>query len=198
MFKPIGIIRGSKGITMIEAVIAMAVGLVGVMGGYSLFANTQGTIAGNTAVVQAQQEARNIVERIARELRESTPDRVWPSYMTYEESDYIVFYTPRDSNRNFIVDADGKPEWQRAILYTVDPYSHSLYRYQLYTSGDCEPTERFQYEIVSRNIDQDGLVFKRTNDMIIISVRTFSSKGEKIGSVADSYAEFYTMVKLRN
>jgi prepilin-type N-terminal cleavage/methylation domain-containing protein len=205
MPKRTGIIRHSngenppylwkKGFTLIEVLIAMSVGIIGALGGYSLFANIQGTMVGNSAAVQAQQEARIIVERITRELRESSPDWVWPDYMTYDESDYIVFFTPRNEDRIFIVDSGGKPDWQRAILYRLDSDS-KLRRYQVYMSGTAEPDEVFESEVVSQNIER--LAFSRTDDMITISIRTFSDHNGKVGHVARSHADLYTMVKLRN
>jgi prepilin-type N-terminal cleavage/methylation domain-containing protein len=191
MFRPIDTIRNPKGFTLMEVIVAMSVGIIGAMGGYALFANIQGTMAGNSAVTQAQQEARFIVERITRELRESNPDRVWPDPMPSGGSHYISFLTPRNEDGTFIVDGDGKPGWQRSILYRLED-SNCLYRYQLYASGASDPPE-----IVSKNIEQ--LRFNRVNkDMITISIRTFSDRSGVIGNVARSYADLYTMVKLRN
>jgi prepilin-type N-terminal cleavage/methylation domain-containing protein len=189
------VIRDQRGFTLIELIIAMSIGLIGAMGGYALLANMQGTMSGNSAAVQAQQEARIIVERIARELRESSPDWVWPSNMTYEESDYIVFLTPRNEDRTFIVDSEGKPQWQRAILYRLDSDS-KLRRYQVYMSGTAEPHEISQSEVVSKRVER--LLFSRTDDMVTISIRTFSDHNGKVGHVARSHADLYTMVKLRN
>jgi hypothetical protein len=191
MFRRICIIRGTKGITAIELMIVIAIGLIGVLGSYALLLNVKGTAAASAEVIEAQQEARYIVERIARELRESSPTTVAPDWMVYEDSYEITFDTPRDPNRKFIVGIEGEPEWQRTITYTFDPYSHTLSRYQQY--GTSNITE---YEVVSENIQH--LAFGRTHDMITISIRTFINKGDKVGSVADSYADLYTMVKLRN
>lgn len=190
MFKPI--VRNPKGFTLMEVVIAMSVGLIGAMGGYALFANIQGTVAGNSAVVQAQQEARFTVERIARELRESNPDNVWPNPMPDEGSDYITFLTPRNEDATFMVDGSGSPDWQRAILYRLEE-SNCLYRYQVYLSGTSDESS----ETISKNVEQ--LRFNRVNnDMITIFIRTFTDRSGVIGKVARSYAELYTMVKLRN
>jgi type II secretory pathway pseudopilin PulG len=191
MFKRICITRDTKGITMIESMIVIAIGLIGVLGSYALLLNVKGTAVASAEVLEAQQEARYIVERIARELRESSPNAVRPDSMLYEDSYQISFDTPRDANRKFIVGTEGEPEWQRTISYMLDPYSQSLYRYQEYGTSNAS-----EYEVVSNNVQH--LAFRRTHDMITISVRTFSNKGGGIGSVADSYADFYTMVKLRN
>jgi prepilin-type N-terminal cleavage/methylation domain-containing protein len=196
MFKPIDTIRNPKGFTIVEMVVAMSISLIGVAGGYALLANVQGTMAGNSAVTQAQQEARLVVERVTRELQESSRDWVWPSPMPEGGSDYIVFITPRNENRVFVVNDDGSPQWQRAILYRLDSDS-MLRRYQLYMSGTVEPNERYQSEVVSKNVEE--LLFNRlNNDMITISIRTFSDQGGKVGHVAKSRADLYTMVKLRN
>ena len=201
MFKLIDTIRNPKGFTLIEMVIALSVGLIGALGGYALLANTQSTIAGNSAAVQAQQDARIIVERMARELRESSPERVW-AYSSGEGSNWVYFETPRDENRIFVVDADGKPQWQRGIEYWLGPDWEAgenwnqkptcLYRFQYYMSGN----QPFQWEIISKNVEQ--VRFSRDNDMITISIRTFSDQSERIGHVADTYADVYTTVKLRN
>jgi type II secretory pathway pseudopilin PulG len=191
MFRRICITRDTKGITMIESMIVIAIGLIGVLGSYALLMSVKGTAAASAEVIEAQQEARYIVERIARELRESSPETVGPDSMLYEDSYLISFDTPRDSNRKFVVGIEGEPEWQRTISYMLDPYSHTLYRYQQY--GESNTGE---YEVVSKNVQH--LAFRQTHDMITISIRTFSNKGGGIGSVADSYADFYTMIKLRN
>jgi prepilin-type N-terminal cleavage/methylation domain-containing protein len=191
MFRRIFIIRDTKGLTMIESMIVIAIGLIGVLGSYALLLNVRGTAAASAEVIEAQQEARYIVERIARELRESSPTTVAPDSMLYEDSYQITFDTPRDPNRKFIVGIEGEPEWQRTITYTFDPNSHTASRYQEY--GTSNVTE---YEVVSENVQH--LAFGRTHDMITISIRTFSNKGDKMGSVADSFADLYTMVKLRN
>ena len=201
MFKMIDTIRNPKGFTLIEVVIALSVGLIGALGGYALLANTQSTIAGNSAAVQAQQDARIIVERMARELRESSPERVW-AYSSDEGSNWVYFETPRDENRTFVVDADGKPQWQRGIEYLLGPDWKAgegwdqkptcLHRFEYYMSGD----QPFQWETVSRNVER--VRFSRDNDMITISIRTFSDQSESIGHVADTYADVHTTVTLRN
>ena len=191
MFRRICITRDTKGITAIELMIVVAIGLIGVLGSYALLLNVKGTAAASADVLEAQQEARYIVERIARELRESSPTIVGPDWMLYEDSYEITFDTPRDSNRRFIVGTEGEPEWQRTITYEWEPSSRSLYSSQKYGASEYEESE-----LVSKNVEH--LAFRRTNDMITISIRTFSNKGEEIGSVADSYADFYTMIKLRN
>jgi len=191
MFRRICITRDTKGITLIESMIVIAVGLIGVLGSYALLLNVKGTAAASADLIEAQQEARYVVERIARELRESSPNAVGPNSMLYEDSYQITFDTPRDSNRKFIVGSEGEPEWQRTISYMWMPNSFSVYRYQQYASSDSG-----EYELVSKNVER--LAFRQTNDLVTISIRTFSNKGGKIGSVADSYADLYTMIKLRN
>jgi type II secretory pathway pseudopilin PulG len=191
MFRRICITRDTKGITLLESMIVIAVGLIGVLGSYALLLNVKGTAAASADVLEAQQEARYIVERIARELRESSPEKIGPNSMLYEDSYEITFDTPRDNTRRFIVGAEGEPEWQRTITYKWLPNSLSLYRSQKYGASEYEESE-----LVSKNVEH--LAFRQTNDMVTISVRIFSNKGGEIGSVADSYADFYTMVKLRN
>jgi hypothetical protein len=146
-------------------------------------------------VVQAQQDARNIVERIAREVRESSPEVCWLHEST--EYHYIVFYTPRDSDRKFMVNPDGTPIWQRAIGYWLNRDSSELYRYQLYMVNDPDLFyDSFYYEVVAKNIED--VQFSRVNDLLTISIKTFTDSEGEVGHTAKSYADFRTTVKMRN
>jgi prepilin-type N-terminal cleavage/methylation domain-containing protein len=196
MHKLIDNIRSPKGVGMIEVLIAIVIGAIGMLGAYTLLANVHGTTIGNSATVQAQQDARNIVERIAREMRESSPEMIWPDNMTYEESHYVCFCTPRDEARAFIVDAAGKPDWQRYIAYVFDPGTHEVRRYQLYMKYNPDTDYTVESEIVSKNVEK--MSFTRYKDMVTISIRTFANRERRTGHAAQSYADFYTMIKLRN
>ena len=202
MFKLIGSIRGSKGLTMIETAITMTVALIGAIGGYTLLANVRGTMAGNTAAIEAQQDARNIVERIARELRESSPEQCSPGYTTEYGTHYVSFRTPRDENGKFIVDAGGKPKWQRIIVYVFHKWNSTIYRHQLYLTEDPSMYyddfySRYDYEIVAKNVEE--MRFNRVRDMITIYIRTYTESGEgEAGHSSRTYAELNTKVKLRN
>ena len=118
MFKSIDTMRNTEGMTLIETLVAIFMGFVGMMGSFALLASVKGTLTENTAVVLAQQEARNVVTSIARELRESSPKHIYIYSWSYSEgeseSDFVFFYTPRDGDRRFVVDASGEPEWHRA------------------------------------------------------------------------------------
>jgi type II secretory pathway pseudopilin PulG len=201
MFRWIDKGKSSNGFTLVEALVGMSIGLAGMAGGYALLANIQGTAAGNRVLVQAQQEARNIVEHIAREVRESNPDQVW----TYSEQGwgYLYFRTPRDENNTFVRDPNGKPEWQRWIYYVLDSSSNCLYRYRFqeslvdqFVAGEVDYTDMFFYEVVSRNVER--VYFEQSDDMITISVRAFAESDGKVGHVARSYADYSTMVRVRN
>lgn len=200
MLKPINFIRDSKGISLLEVMIAMAIGLIGVMGGYALLTSMNSTRVENTAVVVAQGEARNILERMTRELRESSPEVVWPRYDTNgTEYRWVYFYTPRNADREFMISDEGEPEWQRGIQYWLDEGSKILYRYQFYLTFDPMADDWanwFQFEVVSKKVEK--LTFSRDDDMFTINIRTFSDSGEGLGNVARSYADISTTIKLRN
>jgi prepilin-type N-terminal cleavage/methylation domain-containing protein len=194
MFKIINTIKSQKGLSLIEMLIAMVVILIGVLSSYALLASVHGTRAGNVAATQAQQEARNIVEQITRELRESAPNVVW---VHHSETNYISFFTPRNAAKQFIVDPEGKPNWQRAIGYALNQNSNTIYRYQLYLTHDPDIFyDSFYYESISKNAEE--LSFSRVNDMLTISVRTFYDHTGKNGNVTRSYADLSTTIKLRN
>ena len=183
------ITRNSKGMTLIEISIATFLALIGIVGSCSLLSNVHGTLVGGSETVQVQQDARIILENIARELRESDYQLVVPDPMI--DSYYIGFRTPRDSIGTFRVDEAGNPDWQRYIEYGLDPESNCLYRYQSYL---YEPET--QYEIVVKNVQ--SVLFNRVGDVITISIRTFADQSDKTAHAADSYTNFSTRVRLRN
>jgi prepilin-type N-terminal cleavage/methylation domain-containing protein len=203
MLKPIEILRREKGLTLIEVLIAIVITLVGSLAGYAFLAGVRGTVAGNSAVIQSQQEARITVERMARELRESNRDKIWPDPIPTGGSHYIIFFTPRDESRSFVLDEVvhyGRPGWQRTIAYALGENS-TLYRYQIYNlpnrpEPDTERLFRSVPEVVSKNVE--WLAFTRDKDLFTISIRMFSDSGDKIGNVAPSYTDFNTTIKLRN
>lgn len=203
MFKPTEVLKREKGLSLIEVLIAIVITLIGSLAGYAFLASVRGTVAGNSALVQSQQEARITVERMAREIRESNRDKVWPNPIPEGGSHYIIFFTPRDPERSFVVDEVvnyGRPEWQRTIAYALGE-NHTLYRYQIYNlpngpEPDTDRLFRSEPEVVSRNVEH--LLFTRTDDLLSISIRMFSDRGDKIGNVAPSYADFNTIIKLRN
>ena len=197
MFKTIKLIKKTSGLSLIEMLIAIAVISIGVMASYSLLASVRGTRVGNVAAVQAQQEARNILERIAREVRESSPDVLWVG-STYEgEASYISFLTPRNADKQFIIDSEGVPQWQRAIGYSRESESNEIYRYQFYLMANPDPlVDSFYSESISKNAEK--LSFRRTNDLLTIYVRTFYDHEGKSGNVTRAYADLSTTVKLRN
>jgi len=169
--------------------IAMFLALIGIVGSCSLLSDVHGTLIGSTETVQVQQDARIILENIARELRESDYQLVVPDPMI--DSYYIGFRTPRDSIGTFRVDEAGNPDYQRYIEYGLDPESNCLYRYQSYL---YEPET--QYEMVVKNVQ--GVLFNRVGDMVTISIRTFADQSGKTAHAADAYTDFSTRVRLRN
>ncbi|MFC1718438.1 PilW family protein [Candidatus Poribacteria bacterium] len=200
--------RDSKGMTLVEIFVVMSLVLIGVLGAYSLLANIQATQSRNVKLTQAQQEARNIVEHIVRDLRESSMDQVWID-STSGEPDSILFFTPRDGDRAFNISHEvddegdplpgyGRPVWQRTVAYSLDSYSHYLYRYEAPMLMQDINMIKWSVagEVVSKRVEK--LLFSRVDDMITISIRTAEEPNSQFGYVAESYADYYTMVEFRN
>lgn len=197
MLKTINLIKKTSGLSLIEMLVTIAVISIGIMASYSLLASIRGTRVGNVAAIQAQQEARNILERIAREVRESSPEVLQISSMYEGQASHIRFYTPRNAEKQFIVDPEGAPKWQRSIEYMLDPYTHEISRYQYYMTYDPDAYDgSYHFESISKNAEK--LTFNRVNDLLTISVRTFYDHEGKVGTVTRAHAELSTTVKLRN
>ena len=87
-------LKGTEGLSLIEVLIAVGAVLIGAMTAYALYANIHGSRVEGMAVIQAQQEAWTIVERIAQEVRVSSPPVVWMG--SQNGSEYFAFFTPRN------------------------------------------------------------------------------------------------------
>jgi len=196
MHRLINTIGNKKGLSLIETLVAASLGSIAILGSFSLLMGVEGTMTENCEAVQAQQEARNIVERIAREIRESGPDKI--QLYSYPQgggdAEAILFHTPRDADGRFVMDNSGKPDWQREIAYELDKNSNYLYRSQCYLLSD--EGSPYQSEVVSKNMER--LNFVQDNDMLLISIRTFADTSNGTGHTTRAYADFHTMVKLRN
>jgi hypothetical protein len=168
------------------------------LGSYGLLASVHVTRLESAELLQAQQEARNIVERITRELRESSPEVIWPSSMIHGESNYVAFFTPRNGNGAFFICPEGEPIWQRSIAYRLDTAEpHTLYRYKLHMVNDPDiDVDSFDSEVVSKNVE--ALSFGLVNNMLTINIRTFADSDGGIGQVARSHADITTTISLRN
>ena len=218
MFKLIHATEDSAGLSLIEVVIASLIVSISVMGSYTLFAGIKDSSVGNSTVMQTQQEARIAVERMARELRESSTDRMW----THEDIDFyepmIIFLTPRDEDRTFVVDESGDPDWQRAVLYRLDIYLNRVYRYESYepyivstlAADSVNPFEIYELvyemqwyaqpeELCGNNaVNIVGLDFSRDNDTLFISMRTAPDRGEGGEDGSDPYMDTNTAKSYTN
>ena len=189
MFRTIGSVRDSKGVTLVEILISLWITVVGIIGGLSIFPKICGTSTGNFETVKVWQDARTLVEDIARELSESAPNMVVPDPMI--SSDWIAFYTPRASNGALVMDKAGNADWQRYVKYMLDQKSNRLYKFLSYV-GKPET----EIEIVATNVQQ--LLSTRKGDVVTISVRTFSHQSAETGNAAYAYTDFCTEVRLKN
>ena len=211
MFKLIRTMEDSAGLSLVEVVIASLIISISVMGSYALFAGVIDSSAGNSKVLQAQQEARITMERMARELRESSADRVWTREDTYFYEPMVMFLTPRDQARTFVVDEFGDPEWQRVVLYRLDLCLNRIYRHESYepyiissliaiASGNASTDETYEwlaYEVLycgqTEELGGNGamgvmrLDFSRDNDKLLISMRAAPGSGRSTGDVYDPY-----------
>ncbi len=193
MFKQLNTIESAKGMTLIELVMTMAIATIAILGGYALLIGIEGTRAGTNEVVQVQQEARNLAERMTRELREGNVYEVWPSSLYTEESNYITFYTARDSNKVFNVESNGLLIWKSVVTYQFDGFSNELIRSQSDITG-----ENYYAEVLSKNVERMAFSLDPLTNMLTISIRTFVDWTGKPGNIPKSYSEFTTEIKLRN
>ncbi len=189
MFRTVCSIRDSKGLTLLEILISLWVTILGIIGGLSLFPKICDTSAEDFETAKVWQDARTLVQNIARELSESAPNMVVPDPMI--NSDCIAFYTPRDSSGALVLDKTGNADWQRYVKYMLDQKSNRLYKFVSYI-GESDT----QVEIVATNVQQ--LLSTRKGDVVTISMRTFSDQSVETGNVADAYTDFCTEVRLKN
>ena len=212
MFKFIHTAKESAGLSLIEVAIASIIISVSVLGSYTLFAGIKDSSVGNSKVVQSQQEARIAMERMARELRESGADRVWTNGDTYFYEPTVMFLTPRNADKTFVVNESGDPDWQRAVLYRLDMYQYRVYRYESFEPGlvsalsadtvdpfeICERAYELQWCAPAEELCGNdavtivGLDFIRDNDRLFISMRAAPSHGGAVRERYDPYNETST------
>src|SRR3990172_2400808 len=58
-----------KGLTLVELMVALVIGLILIAGIYTLYRSTQDTYIGQEKLVEAQQNSRIILEQMTREMR---------------------------------------------------------------------------------------------------------------------------------
>jgi len=204
----------TKGLTLIELLIAVSISSIGILGSYSLISNIRNTVASQSEAVQAQQSARNIMERMAREIRESKPEYIWTTGDLNVSEPTILFLTPRDENNKFSLDSNGKPLWKGVVMYRLDSSSKDLFRYKssdpdiismIKDSGNIplalynirqriQPTE----EEASSNFDLEGMSYNPSNEIISLSVKTVANFTDRQKKNYNSFALFRTKVRSRN
>ncbi len=189
MFRTVCSIRDSKGVTLVEILISFCITVGMIIGGLLLLSYMRGTSEERFETVQVQQDARTLVENMARELSKSAPNLVVPDPMI--NSDCIAFYTPRDSNGALVLNKAGNADWQRYVKYMLDRKSNRLYKFVSYV-GEPET----QVEIVATNVQQ--LLSTRKGDVVTISMRTLRDQSMETDNVADAYTDFCTQVRLEN
>jgi Tfp pilus assembly protein PilV len=189
MFNTIESIRGTKGMTLVEILISVCVIIVVIIGGLCLLSYMRGNPEERFETVQVQQDARTLVENMARELSKSAPNLVVPDPMI--NSDFIAFYTPRDGNVESVTDKVSSIDWQRYVKYMLDRKSNRLYKFVSHV-GKPET----QIEIMATNVQQ--LLSTRKGDVVTISMRTLSDQSMETGNVAHAYTDFCTQVRLKS
>ncbi len=189
MFKTACSIRDSKGVTLVEILISFCITVGMIIGGLLLLSYMRGTSEERFETVQVQQDARTLVENMARELSKSAPNLVVPDPMI--NSDCIAFYTPRDGNVESVPGKVCNTDWQRYVKYMLDRKSNRLYKFVSYV-GEPET----QVEIVATNVQQ--LLSTRKGDVVTISMRTLRDQSMETDNVADAYTDFCTQVRLEN
>lgn len=199
------------GFSLIELLIVIVITSIAILGSYTLIRNIRAEMIEESAAVLNQQRARNALETISRELRESSPQYVWATGAISFFDPIIIFLTPRDQNKKFELDENGKPEWKSAIMYRLNWNSKGLYKYQTYDPAILSWLENgnvllgFYYilnssepsEVMSDvTFDQRGVCFTKNDDIVTISLRV-------IGNIRDdgtygSHTDYNTEIRLRN
>jgi len=195
MSKLISKLNENEGVTLVEMLIAVGAIFIASMGAYALYINVHGSQAEGIAATQAQQEARVIIERIAREVRESSSEVIWLG--NNGTSNHIAFFTPRDYDRQFMVDDQGEPAWQSAIAYVLNRSTNELYRHKLYlTNNPNIEYDSYDSMLVARNVED--MSFSQSGNLLSISIKTFTKSNSNINQTARTYADFETTIRMRN
>lgn len=146
--------RGSRGYALADLVVGMAVFALVLAGVYQVFIPVLRFAASARERLAVQQDVRLAVDRMARDLRESTMST--GRLQVYPGGTSIGLVTARAGcSGAFSVDpATGKPRWQATIYIVLDPATGEVRRY-------CDPTTTFTaatpvtggpYLVLARNV----------------------------------------------
>ncbi len=203
------------GFTLIEIVIALSIFVLVVGASTALLLTGRTSVSENEARIQAEERARNALNRMTRELQASADNKIWINNderlhpkNDEGEGDIINFQIPVERANGTIADEDGEFEWGDGS--TKDKYiAYSLYASEGNTLNPTLGTTLIRTTYIistagnSLSIqdvdDQDlyspitGLSFESQDDFLTISV---TGKGEQGNTIKSKTLE--TSIDLRN
>ena len=115
--------RTASGYTLIEVLIALAISLIGFIGGLTLYSSGAKTLKVGRASTEIQQGARKALETIIKDLQETTISTIDVSVP------YAIRFASAQNAGSFALNSDGTPDWKNAVVYFLDTASNTLCRY---------------------------------------------------------------------
>ena len=115
--------KTEAGHSLIEMIMAMSISLIGLIGGLTLYRSAHHTVNAGRESTEIQARGRKVLELMAMELQESNVDTI-----DLSATGAISFASAR-SGGTFATEADGSPDWNKAVVYCVDSDSNCLRRY---------------------------------------------------------------------
>jgi len=184
-------IHHKNGFSLVEGTIAVAIGLIIIMGIYSLLIVTGKYYKNSQSETRMYNDSRVAIERMFKDISETSSNTITIA------SNAISFASARDENGNFILKPysnvlkSDRPDWQKAIVYYVleGDKGKSLYRKEIKKtnwSSNYDPNqaidangELIAQDVKTMNFDfspadsikrahtlQVNLVFSKTKDEV--------------------------------
>jgi prepilin-type N-terminal cleavage/methylation domain-containing protein len=167
------------GFSLIELIMALAISLIGLTGGFTLYRSAHQTVNATQTAAEIQSSVRKVLELMAQDLHESSVDTIDLSV-----SGAISFASARNAN-SFVSNSDGTPDWKNAIVYFVDDETNTLCRY-VEAKDDWSANFNTASALTSDDVEQltphvTGMSFT-LNDNVLTVALAFSKHIESAGS----------------
>ncbi len=129
-------LKAESGVSLIEMVIVSIIISIGAMASYSALLMGQSHMRSGATVTEVQQEAVIAMKWIESRVKETDVNKIQirvtkTKYLAGQNGgNALIFPSARDGGNRFCTDSDGRPIWQKLMVYYTDTASNSLCEYR--------------------------------------------------------------------
>ena len=115
-------LKSPNGYSLIEVIMAMALSVIGLVGGLTLFQGVNNTLNVVTTTSEMQYGIRKGLETMTQELRRTSVNTIDISVPC------AISFASAEDGTGFALNDDGTPDWKNAVVYFMDEQTNMLCR----------------------------------------------------------------------